>query len=235
METAAGDCWVTVTGNVTVSTQHLQCKTCRTKTFNQRRCWNTLLSHLFACWIPTTSCASLLTLTFLLKILLQLKNAGWLAKDACRSESLFISSCSEHGPQRLLTILCGDWSLQITLSIAGAAVNWRPLLKVIWMELWERNRHQREIRTKTQQNYTRKRRETIWRTFTSNNFPEPQKAWCRKAHKSRSTIFIVSTTHGKSHVIISLGNDQWSWKISQHMFYRYSFFTIQKKLRIIFQ
>lgn len=27
METAAGDCWVTVTGNVTMSTQHLQCRT----------------------------------------------------------------------------------------------------------------------------------------------------------------------------------------------------------------
>lgn len=37
METAAGDCWVTVMGKVIVSTQHLQCRTWTNtpqKTFN---------------------------------------------------------------------------------------------------------------------------------------------------------------------------------------------------------
>ena len=31
--------------------------------------------------------------------------------------------CNEHGPQRLLTIRCADWSVQVTLSIAEEAVN----------------------------------------------------------------------------------------------------------------
>ncbi len=33
------------------------------------------------------------------------------------------------------TIRCADWSVQVTLSIAEAAVNWRLLSKVIWIEL----------------------------------------------------------------------------------------------------
>ena len=37
-----------------------------------------------------------------------------------------------------------DWSVQVTLSIAELADNWRLLSKVIWMELWEKQRKRRK-------------------------------------------------------------------------------------------
>lgn len=35
------------------------------------------------------------------------------------------------------TVLCADWSAQVTPSIREAAAKWRLLSKVIWMELWQ--------------------------------------------------------------------------------------------------
>lgn len=66
-------------------------------------------------------------------------------------------SCNEHGLRRLLTIRCADWSVQVTLSIAEAAVNWRLLSKVIWTELCERQEE-----NKRPKYYIRERGETLW-------------------------------------------------------------------------
>lgn len=67
-----------------------------------------------------------------------LKCAVWLA---IRVFQRVIPSCHhEHGPQRLPTTRCADWSAQVTLSIAEEAVNWSSLSNVIWIELWKRQR-----------------------------------------------------------------------------------------------
>lgn len=107
METAAGDCWVTVMGNVTLSTQHLQCRT-----------WTRTMQKIF-----------------------ESDDDDVLIKMCClacqrRVFQRVIPSCYHgHGPQRLPTTRCADWSAQVTLSIAEEAVNWSSLSNVIWIEL----------------------------------------------------------------------------------------------------
>lgn len=120
MEMAAGDCWVTVTGNVTLSTEQLQCKICKIKREEDKySCTHTLKMH--------------------------------------------CSRCHRY-KQRLLTIRFADWSVQLTLSIAEAALIWRLLSKVIWMELWQRQRKRKMSQTL----HTRKRKET-WRWHRCNS------------------------------------------------------------------